>query len=424
VTVAALGFSLVAVAPSNAYVVAAGFRTLSWASTSATGTVGTEWSAVLKVNAACSELFTNSGQVETVTANVTAQLDQAPIGSNILSNSVTWATGQPTGYTNTNARAAAAPYLDEGSGYRNTTPLTCIAASAPMVGYSTVKFTPDKAGTYVVVLNALGATTGAITQAITVTAKTVGKSSAFIGTSVGATDTATADATVSVTAPASTTAKARIDVGSIYGTTGNETASAADAPSVVVTTTKGLVAKTNQYLDGAKSVTTAAATANAPSYWVFANGDIGAASITITVGGVLLATKTVTFTGPATALVATASGATGYTGIGVGISTTTLTITATDAVATVVTIPTGLTVASSDTSVATVSAAALSGTTTTITGVKAGTAVITVTDPATTGAATKATYTVTVKAVRPTTKQSKQQIRQCFLIQKIQKNNN
>ena len=397
VAVAALTLGSFSAVSANAYVVSAGFRTLSWASTSATGTVGTEWSAVLKLNAACSELFTNGGQVETVTANVTAQLDQAPIGSNILSNTVTWATGTPTGYTNTNANAAIAPFSDEGTGYRKTTAITCVAASVPMVGYATVKFTPDKAGTYVVVLNAIGATTGAITQAITVTAKTVGKSTAFIGTSVGANDTATADATVSTTAASSTTAKARIDVGSIYGTTGNDTASATDAPSVVVTTTKGLVSKTNDFFAGAKTVTTAAGVDADPSYWVFSNGDVGAASITITVGGVLLATKTVTFTGVATALVATlTTGQAKYVGVD---ATTTLAITSTDAAASTVSNPSGLTVKSSDTSVAT--AVQTTNILTTITGVKAGTATITVTDPA--AGATAATYTITVKAVRPTT---------------------
>jgi hypothetical protein len=396
VAVAALGLSLVAVAPSNAYVVAAGFRTLSWASTSATGTVGTEWSAVLKINAACSELFTNSGNVETVTANVTAQLDQAPIGSNILSNTVTWATGTPTGYTNTNALAAIAPYSEEGTGYRKTTAVTCIAASTPMVAYATVKFTPDKAGTYLVVLNPLNATTGAITQSITVAAKTVGKSSAFIGTS--ASDTATADATVSTTGASSTTAKARIDVGSIYGTTGNDTASAADAPSVVVTTDKGLVSKTNDFFAGAKSVTTAAAVDADPSYWVFSNGDIGKASITITVGGVLLATKNVTFTGPATAMaVALTSGQPAFIG---GTGSTTYTVTATDAGGTAQgTLPTGLTVKSSDTAVAT---ATISSGVVTVTGVKAGTTTITVTDPATTGTVPAVSVTATVAPVRPT----------------------
>jgi hypothetical protein len=214
--------------------------------------------------------------------------------------------------------------------------------------------------------------------------------------------TATADATISVDAAASTTGVARIDVASIYGTTGNETASAADAPSVVVATDKGLISGTNAYVGGMKSVTTAAGVDADPSYWVFANGDIGKASITITVGGVLLATKTVTFKGAATALVATQSGGLKtWTGIGAGYTTSHY-ITATDSAGTTVDRPSGtLTVTSSDTSVATV-AWATANETVTVTGVKAGTATITVADPATTGKATSATYVVTVKANKPT----------------------
>jgi hypothetical protein len=192
----------------------------------------------------------------------------------------------------------------------------------------------------------------------------------------------------------------------MYGATGNDTAAAADGGAVVITIDKGLVSKTNDYTAAAKSVTTAAATSGpggyaAYPYWIFSNGDVGKATITITVGGVALTSKTMTFTSVATALVAGTPSAT-WTGVA---KTSTNTFTSTDAGGTAVNNPSGLTVASSDTSVATVTIAATSGTvsTVTVTGVKAGTAVITVTDPATTAAATKATYTVTIKAVKPTT---------------------
>jgi hypothetical protein len=163
--------------------------------------------------------------------------------------------------------------------------------------YSLYLDNPTVAGTYVVALTPTGHV-NAVKQEVTivVSKKTVGKSSAFIGTAVSspiAAETHTADATaanLTFASTAATLAKARIDVATVYGTA-NDTVTAADAPSVVVATDKGLVSKTNQYSDGAKSVTTAAATANAPSYWVFSNGDIGKASITITVGGVLLASQ-------------------------------------------------------------------------------------------------------------------------------------
>ena len=192
----------------------------------------------------------------------------------------------------------------------------------------------------------------------------------------------------------------------MYGTTGNDTASAADGGAVVVTIDKGLISKTNDYSAAAASVTTAAATVGAGGkaaypYWIFANGTVGAATITITVGGVALTSKTVTFKGAATTLVATAStAALGYIGVGSS-KTGVLTITATDVAGTTVNNPTGLTVLSSDTAVATVAIAG--NNTVTITGVAAGTATITVTDPATTAAAKAVTYTATVKANKPTT---------------------
>jgi hypothetical protein len=271
----------------------------------------------------------------------------------------------------------------------------------------TLSFNGTVAGTYVIRVTPaisdpanLTPVATAQTWTVTVAAKSIGKSSAFIGTGVGANDTATADATaanLTFAAAASTTAKARIDVAQVYGTA-NDTATAADAKAVVVTTDKGLVSKTNDYTAAAKSVTTAAATDADASYWVFSNGDVGKASITVTVDGVLLSTKNVFFTGAATALVAKIT--TGQPEFAAVAGTTTYTITATDAGATVVSIPTGLTVKSSDTSVATV---AISSGVVTVTGVKAGTASITVTDPATSAAATAVSFTATVAAVRPTT---------------------
>jgi hypothetical protein len=274
--------------------------------------------------------------------------------------------------------------------------------------------TTAKVGTYVVrVTPAIVANPAPVGSAVaqtitfTVAAKTIGSRSAFVGVTTIATETQTADATaanLTFAGTASTAAKARLDVAQMYGATGNDTASAADGGAVVVTIDKGLVSKTNDYSAAAASVTTAAATSGAGgyaahSYWVFANGTVGTATITITVGGVALTSKTVQFTGTATAVVATLT--TGQPTFAAVAGTTTYTITATDVSGGAATaLPTGLTVKSSDTSVATV---AISGNNlVTVTGVKAGTATITVTDPATTSAATAATFVATIAAVRPT----------------------
>jgi hypothetical protein len=390
VAVAALGLGVLSVAPSNAAVQA---DTMTLSAATASTTVGT----------AVTVDVTASFIQETTSDSMTVALTYEAAPSGIAINEVT--------FTNT----ATVATTDLGTPVVETTTansrLATISTAAAASVRKTMKvtLTPSKSGTYVIrvtpgIVGGSTPVSTAKTWTVTVAAKTVGKSSAFLkgaGT-FPVTDTATADATVTLSSAASTSAQARIDVASIYGTTGNETATAADAPSVVVATDKGLVSKTNVFTDGAKSVTTAAAVDADPSYWVFANGEVGKASITITVGGVLLATKTVTFTGPATALVATKGTAgTDLSFIAVGTANSTVVITATDSAGGAATaLPTTMTVTSSDTSVAT---ATIASGTVTITGVKAGTATLTIKDSATTSPAASATYAVTVKAVRPTT---------------------
>lgn len=390
VSVAALSLGVLSVAPSNAAVQA---DTMTLSSATGSTTVGT----------AVTTTVTTGFIQETTSDSMTVALtyDAAPAG--IAINEVT--------FTNT----ATAATTDLGTPVVETTTANSrlakisTAAAASVSKTMTITLTPSKAGTYVIRVTPAHLPSGtpvatSKTWTVTVAAKTVGSRSAFIGTSLSA--TATADATISVASAASTTGVARIDVAQMYGATGNDTASAADGGAVVVTIDKGLISKTNDYSAAAASVTTAAATSGpggyaAYPYWIFANGTVGKATITITVGGVALTSKTMTFRGAATALVATAStGALGHIGIGAS-KTGVLTMTATDAGATVVSNPSGLTVLSSDTAVATVAIAG--NNTVTITGVAAGTAVITVTDPATSAAATAATYTATVKANKPTT---------------------
>jgi len=386
VAVSALGLSLVVVAPSNAQVLQAGFRTLGFESPAATATVGTAVSAVLKQAGSCVEHNTNGN---TASAYATLQIDVAPAGTNLVMNSVNASETVTalTGYTNTNAtRQAFGP--DGWNAYRHVAAIDCVANTSAMSGYNKVTFTPDVPGTYVIVAVVLGGTTAA-TWTVVASAKTLGWNSAFINTTAGS--QSVSDATVSVTAAASTTMKARIDVAQGYGTTsGTDTATAAATKEVVVATTKGLVSKTNDYTATAKSVTTAAGTEAVGDYYVFSNGDVGAASVTVTVGGVLVSTKTVTFQGVAATLSAalTAGQKTWVAPTG----TATLTVAAKDSAgATASNTPT-ITATSATTSVATV--VATSNTLVTITGVAAGTSVITIADSA--GTATSTTYTVTV----------------------------
>ena len=386
VAVAALGLGVLSVAPSNAVPQA---DSLSLSAATASTTVGTAVSVDVTV------AFLQETSSDTM--SVTASYDAAPAGitaSEVAFSSITAVTtdlGTPTVDTAT-ARVAK------------------ISAATAASLNKTVKLTltPTKSGTYTIrvtpaIVGGGTPVATAKTWTVTVTPKVLAWKTAFIGvTGTLATDTQTADAAAAAltfTAAASTGAKARIDVGQGYGaTSGSDTATAADAAAVVITTDKGLVSKTNDYTAAAKSVTTAAATDADSSYWVFSNGDVGKASITVTIGGTLHSTKTVYFTGAATTLVAAlTTGQDTFAKVG---GTTTYTITATDSAGTVVTNPTGLTVKSSDTAVATV---AIASGVVTVTGVKAGTATVTVTDPATSSAATAVSFTATVAAIRPTT---------------------
>jgi trimeric autotransporter adhesin len=384
VAVAALGLGVMSVAPSQA---APSGDTLTLSAATASTTSGT--AATVTVT---QSFLAEAGD----TMTITAALISFPAGNTV----------QPA-WSNINAVST-----DLGSANVDTaTPRVAnIGSVTGFVNKSlTLSFNGTVAGTYVIrvtptIKNPSGLTAIATAKdwTVTVAAKTLGWTSTFVGVySNGTSDTATADATaanLTFAAAASTTAKARIDVGQGYGaTSGSDTATAADAAAVVIATDKGLVSKTNDYTAGAKSVTDAAATDADADYYVFSNGDVGKASITITVGGVLKATKNVYFTGAATALVAKlTTDQPEFAKVG---GTTTYTITATDAGATVVTNPTGLTVKSSDTAVATV---AIASGVVTVTGVKAGTATITVTDPATTAAATAVSFVATVAPVRPT----------------------
>jgi hypothetical protein len=401
VTVAALGLGVLSVAPSSAVPQA---DKLTLAATTASTTQGT----AVSVNATLEFSQETSSDTMTLTLGyVTAPTGFSTADVHFTNPATAVTTDLPAGVTTDTSTSGArvATISAPGAGVYVNKTLAVTLKTTAKVGTYVVRVTPAIVGNPAPVGSAV-----AQTITFTVAAKTIGFSSAFIGTGgASGTDTVTADATMDVSATSSTDDRARIDVAQMYGTTGNDTAAAADGKAVVIKTDKGLVSKTNDFFAAAKEVTTAAATAGAGgkaahSYWVFSNGDVGKASITITVDGVLLATKTVTFTGAATALVATASGTTnkGWTGIGSG-KNTTYRVTATDAAGSTVSVPTGtLTVKSSDTSVATATFTTANDTITVV-GVKAGTATITVEDPATTGKATAATFTITVKANKPTT---------------------
>jgi len=408
VAVAALGFGMLSVAPSNAYTVEASFRTLSWGATpAATGTTLVEWSAVVKVNGSCGE-FGNGP--EAVFATTTAQLDAAPIGSNLLLNSPTWSTGTPTGYTNTNATAAVAAFSNEGTGYKKATQVSCSSASSALVGYSTVKFTPDKAGVYTLVLVPLGATTGALTTTVTVSDPApISAAGSVVRIAAGAVaPTADTDA-VAVTGTKVTTGAdeaARISVVAGNSTTADTSIAGTLSASI---SGSGLITWTSGRANGVRAASAAAAGKTGTLY-VYSDNTSGVGTITISSGSTVLATKTVTFYGDvasvtvtpmAKSIVDTADGvATGDTAEYVGV------VSAKDAAGVSVPVTAGLFTVSSSTEKTAQSVTdvqAVTATAGTYNGVKvSGSSVVLVADPTATKTGAK-TLTLTHTATKVAT---------------------
>jgi hypothetical protein len=384
VAVAALGLSLVAVAPSNAG--QASFRVISFETAPATATTGVAVTAVVKVTGVCN---VSNGIADITTTVFIAAI---PGTSSKAPNAVT--TSNYTGTTLTSTNAATTAFAGSGS----TTPVwqdgaTLTApANGRCTGYYNATFTPDVVGSYTIVAAPSdgAANITPATWTVVASAPVVQSMKAYLNTD---TTTATsADASsLSYAAASSVTAKGALVVQQ-YSTTDTTTvATTAISQAVTVTISKGLVSKTNDFFAGAKSVSTAAGATNGRSeYYVFANGEVGSATLTVTVGA-LTSTKTITFQGVATTLSAALTA--GQPTFIAPLGTTTVTVTAKDSAGNAaVALPT-MTVTSATTTVAT---ATIASGVVTITGVAAGTSVITIADSATTAPATSATYTVTV----------------------------
>ena len=409
VAVAALGFGTLSVVPSSA----AQLVSVTTAVAPATGTTSVAARAVLSLNGFCD----STGQYSATNyISVWAELPAAsrvglPAHGALTAAETTAYSSATTNYGPTDTGLAfSGDYQSVGKQWIAVNNNKQTQANASYVYCNTVgryaqlvalSFTPDVAGTYkIMTFDPTNASTQSF-WTIVVTDPTVKLSTAFVNTTAGSESTVDATAAnLTFAATASTTAKARLDVRQ-YSTVDTTTvATTAISQAVVVAIDKGLVSKTNDYSAGAASVTEAAAgsTAGASDYYVFANGTVGKASLTVTVGGVLVATKAIVFNGVATTLAAALT--TGQKTWIAPTQTTTLTVSSKDAAGSASTNTPTITATSSATAVATV--AATSNTLVTITGVAAGTAVITIADSATTSPATSATYTVTVKAATTT----------------------
>jgi hypothetical protein len=373
VAVAALGLSVLSVAPSTA---AADSVTLG--ATTSAATTAVEVTNTISLSAIAAVGTTG----ETITATVV--LVSAPLTSTLP--------GVLPKVTITETQSAAGVNAD--SSTAGAVLNVWAKAGGRYTAAGTIAVTPDVPGVYVyrITPSNVGAlTVTAQTWTVTAIDPTQKSATAFVNTTGPATVDALA-AALTFTSTASATKVAVVTVKQ-YSTADTLTpVTAAISKDVVVGITKGLVSKTDDYLAGSTSVTLAGGVAAAidSSYYVFANGNVGTASLTVTVGGVLVATKTIVFKGLATSLSAALT--TGGKWIAPA-ATAVLTVSPKDSAAGASSNTPVITAVSSDTKTATVT---VSGLTVTILGVAAGTSVITIADAATTTPATSTTYTVTV----------------------------
>jgi hypothetical protein len=394
VAVAALGLSLVAAAPSQAG--QASFRVISFETAPATATTGVAVTAVVKVTGVCN---VSNGIADITTTVFIAAI---PGTSSKAPNAVTTSTYTGTTLTSTNATTTAF------AGSSGTTPVwqdgaTLTApADGRCTGYYNATFTPDVVGSYTIVAAPSdgAANISPATWTVVASAPVVQSMKAYLNTDT--TTATTADASsLSYAAASSVTAKGALVVQQ-YSTTDTTTvATTAISQAVTVTISKGLVSKTNDYFAGAKSVTTAAAgsTNGLSTYYVFANSEVGSATLTVTVGA-LTSTKTITFQGAAATLSAalTSGQPTWISPTAGSNNTTTVTVTAKDSAGNAASNTPTITATPASTAIAT---ATVNGLVVTITGVAAGTTVVTIADAAAVAAST--TYTVTVAPVQSAT---------------------
>ena len=298
VAVAALGFGLLSVVPSSA-VQQADTLSLS-ATTSATG-VGSTVTTVL------TQTFLGANSD---TMSVTASVQSYPAGFGavpVLSLS-------HNGIGGTNALV--------GTTAVNLTDTATVGTVAEVKGATTVSFTPTGVGTYVIKFTPYNGTSvaagssvvaiapqaTAITWTITVTAValTVGDTtSTAVLNAASVTSGSTADTAVTVAAGSSTAAVATITVTPLVSglaTTGSTLVSATVTGPGTLSATASSTAGASS---GLKSASYSGLVAGAAYVHVYGDGSSGASTVTISIGAVVVATKTVIFSGASASAVAT-----------------------------------------------------------------------------------------------------------------------
>ena len=367
VTVAALGFGMLSVAPSSAYDIQGAFRTLSVSTPNSTATTNVAATTVLTGRGSCGLQGSDSGAAN-VFVTATTQIDVAPIGSNLATNSVTvvantaaGSNGAPTGYTNTNATSSLWP-SDSNNGYRNSAHFACTDASSALTGHVTVKFTPDVAGTYVIVMTPLGASTGSVTWTVVATSPVYNHSTvAVTATGNGTPASSVTDGVLGAQGTASVDAMGLVTVSQYSSADESIASTTAIAQPITVSISKGAVSNNSgTYFTAAPSATVTAPTTGTHTFKIWSNGGVGTATLTVSVGSSVVATKTVIFKGAAVALAVSADKLT-IGPSGSGRSTAVLTVTAKDSAGNSATSVPAYTCTSGTAATATVSGSVVSG---------------------------------------------------------------
>ena len=403
VAVAALGFGTLSVAPSSAFVQQWTVDQISGSTSVAPGAAA---SGVFKFSFAASA----NDDISIAGANLVS----APTTTGKTAAALSFSGAPITGYTNSNLTlgdengnaGTSAIWYKSGTGnaqYAGYTQDLQIkgALAGRSIAYTTLSFTPDVAGTYVIrVYAAPNATTTTLFTdwTITAVAPVTASSTAFISTTTNVAptvDTAAASRVASSTASATTVARVTVRQ---YSSTDTATPIASGYASAVTATIAGagILGLANDGSNrSAVGVAFAAAGTGENSFYLYSDGRSGTGTITITVGATVI-TKTFTFYGAQTTYARSATDLP-LTHIGVGGSEA-MNIVGNDALGNLTASAGTIYVKSSDTTVATV---AVVGSVVTVTGVKSGTATITVCDTVSCTAATKS-ITIPVAVAKTT----------------------
>ena len=311
VAVAALGLGLLSVAPSSAVQQS---DTLAFASATDSTDLGTAKTVTLTQS-----FLGNNGDTSTVTLSIVS----APTGNSTVATLAPQLTNGVNGTPGGSAQLGSLMDTTTNGTFGTVTgkwtvtlPATAIAGT--YVIKATANFLKVSDGT--IITTSPLPVAPAVTWTVTVASGTVADATSTLTLRAGTASTGSA-ATVSVAAGSSATAVATIEVtpltASVASTGSTLISATVSGPGTLSTTSTGTAGSTT----GLKSATYLGATNAAGFVHLFGDGTAGTATVTISIGAVVIGTKTVNFTGAASAVTATlikpaiAAGSAGVAGV-------------------------------------------------------------------------------------------------------------